>query len=957
MSQDRFVDRHIGPRNSELDYMLKTVGASSLEDLLEQTIPQDIRLKHELELPPALSEQEYLAHIHALGQKNKLFRSLIGRGYYGTCTPPVIQRNIFENATWYTSYTPYQAEISQGRLEALLNFQTMVASLTGLPMANASMLDEAQAAAEAMLMAHRVRAKADIKAGKNIIFIDHDVFPQTRDVMHSRAIPQGIEIVEGSYSQYNFTGKEFAVCVQFPDAKGNINDYRAFAQKAHENKTLVIAIADLLALALYEAPGAWGADVAVGSTQRFGVQIGLGGPSAGYMATTENYKRDIPGRIVGVSVDRLGQQALRLALQTREQHIKRERATSNICTAQALLATMAGMYAVYHGPEGIKRIALNAYHAAHTTAKALKEMGLNVTNSNFFDTIRIIPASQADLEQVRKVALEHKINFYYTHKGAISIAFDELSTTQEVQTVVDIFAQALGKKNISIECIDACCEPIDKNLARSTQYLQEKVFNLYRSETEMMRYIKRLENKDIALNHSMISLGSCTMKLNPAAAMLPMSWPEFGAIHPFAPADQMEGYMEMLHNLEHYLATITHFEAVSLQPNSGAAGEYAAQLVIRQYHIDHGQPQRNIVLIPASAHGTNPASAAMAGHKVVVVQCDEKGYVDVNDLKAKAEQYKDVLSSFMVTYPSTYGIFEARIREMVDIIHRNGGLVYYDGANLNALVGLSAPGYIGADICHLNLHKTFAGPHGGGGPGIGPICASKDLAPYLPGHSMVKTGGDKAIGAVSAAPWGSASLALVNYAYIRMMGTQGLKKASEVAILSANYIVAKLKGHYGIVYTNEKGRVGHETIVDCRKFREKYGIETADIAHRLMDYGFHAPTLSFPVHETLLVEPTESESLQEIDRFCEALIQIWQECEDILHGKADKQDNLLLNAPHTMFETAANDWKHHYSREEAAFPLPWVRLNKFWPSVSKIDNGYGDRNLICTCAPIESYME
>lgn len=957
MSQDVFSNRHIGVRETDYPEMLAAIGVQSIDALIEQTVPHDIRLPKKMDLPTPMSEAEYLAHIHTLAGKNKIFRSLIGRGYYGTQTPAVIQRNVFENASWYTSYTPYQAEISQGRLEALLNFQTMVSSLTGLEMANASLLDEGTAAAEAMLMMFSLRSRKAEKEGRNVLFVDDNIFPQTADVIITRAEPQGIEVVRGCYRDYTFTGKEFGVIVQYPDSKGEIRDYKALADAAHSHEALVAVAADILSLVLLEAPGAWGADIALGSTQRFGIPLGCGGPSAGYLATHDKYKRNMPGRIVGVSVDRHGNHALRLALQTREQHIKREKATSNICTAQALLATMASFYAVYYGPEGLRRIAMNAHGAAVKAAEVLKSLGCTISAENFFDTIRVKLPEGIAQESVRREALANGFNFYYTDCGAISISFDELSTAQELTKIISIFAKAIGKPAVPVSCIELSEPAFNKQFARKTPILEEKVFNLYRSETEMMRYIKQLERKDIALNHSMIPLGSCTMKLNSAASMLPLSWPEFTSIHPFAPADQMEGYAEIIHNLAAYISEITGFAGTTFQPNSGAAGEYTGLMIIRKYHLSRGDKQRTTVIIPSSAHGTNPASAAMAGAKIVIVDCDENGNIDVDDLERKAKENADTLSAFMVTYPSTHGIFESRIRRMMDIIHENGGLVYMDGANMNGQVGLTSPGYIGADVCHLNLHKTFAIPHGGGGPGIGSVSVSKELTQFLPNHSMVSVGGENGITAVASSPWGSAYVIPIVYAYVRMMGEEGLTRATETAILSANYIAARIKDSYGVVYTGETGRVGHECIVDCRDCREKYGVETADIARRLMDYGFHAPTLSFPVHETLMVEPTESESKAEIDRFCNTLIAIKEEMKEIGSGKMPKDDNLLVNAPHTAEEVSANEWTHPYSREQAAYPLPWLRLNKFWPAVSRIDNGYGDRNLICTCAPIESYLE
>ncbi len=955
MSTERFVSRHIGPRDSEIDEMLKAVGVKSIDELIDQTVPKGIRMEKPLNLPEPLSESEYLGKIKSLASKNKLFRTFIGMGYYGTHTPSVILRNIFENPGWYTSYTPYQAEISQGRLEALLNFQTMVMDLTKMEIANASLLDESTAAAEAMLMMHSLRPRQAVKEGHNVIFVDSDVFPQNLEVIETRANPLGIEVVTGCYSEYKFTGKEFGVIVQYPSAKGNVRDYAAFAAKAKENGAFVSVIADILALALITPPGEWGADIVVGSTQRFGIPMGFGGPHAAYFATKEEYKRNLPGRIIGVSVDKHGNKALRMALQTREQHIKRERATSNICTAQALLATMAGMYAVYHGPEGIKRIASHAHAAAVTIAKELEKLGYKQNVKNIFDTLEVELPSGVKADMIRRKAIDKEINLNYKKNGTIGLSTDELTSAADINSIIEIFAEVAGKSATKVNSIESI-NNIPENLKRKSEYLTDKVFNLFHSETEMMRYIKRLERKDIALNHSMISLGSCTMKLNAATEMLPLSWIEFGNIHPFVPSDQAQGYMSLICELEQLLAEITGFDAVSLQPNSGAAGEYAGLMVIREYHKSRGDNHRNVVLIPSSAHGTNPASAAMAGMEVVVVACDENGNISIDDLKAKAEKHKDNLSSFMVTYPSTHGVFEPEIKEMIKIIHDNGGQVYMDGANMNAQVGLTSPGIMHADVCHLNLHKTFAIPHGGGGPGVGPIGVAKHLTPFLPTHPVVKTGGEKGITAIAAAPWGSAMVVSITYGYILMLGAEGLKKATELAILNANYLAAKLKGHFEVLYTGKTGRVAHEMILDCRHFKQTYGVETGDIARRLMDFGFHAPTLSFPVHETLMVEPTESESLQELNRFIEAMIEIKKELDEIKDGKADKEDNVVKNAPHTVIEVTADEWNHSYSRQKAAYPLSWLATNKYWPTVGKIDSGYGDRNLVCSCAPIEDYL-
>lgn len=952
MANDKFVERHNGPRQHEIAEMLRTVGASSMNELINQIVPESIRLKEPLALDKGISEYEFAQKIKEIGSKNKLYRSFIGMGYYPTYTPAVIQRNIFENPSWYTSYTPYQAEISQGRLEALLNFQTAVISLTGMEISNCSLLDEATAAAEAMGMMFGARSRAAVKAGKNVLFVDEDIFPQTLDVIELRSAPIGVEVVVGKFEEAELSDKMFGAIVQYPTASGKVKDYSAFTAKCHEKEILVTAVSDILSLALLKAPAEWGADIAVGSTQRFGIPMGFGGPHAAYLATKDEYKRSMPGRIIGVSVDRLGKPALRMALQTREQHIKREKATSNICTAQALLASMAGMFAVYHGPEGIKRIARHAHSAACALNSGLAQLGFKQRNANFFDTLEV---EVADSYKVEAIALSKKINFYYPSSTLVRISLDEVVTSDELQLVLEVFAEVAGKKfdgNLAIG--DAVC--IDKAIERSSEILTEKVFNKYHSETEMMRYIKKLERKDISLTHSMISLGSCTMKLNAAAEMLPLSFPEFSSLHPFVPANQAEGYFELLKELENDLSIITGFAATSLQPNSGAAGEYTGLMVIRQHHINNGQGHRNVAIIPASAHGTNPASAAMAGMEVVVVACDENGNINVEDLKEKVEKHRNNLSCLMVTYPSTHGVFESRIREMMDIIHEAGGQVYMDGANMNAQVGLTNPGFIGADVCHLNLHKTFAIPHGGGGPGVGPICVAEHLAQYLPSHSIAPTGGSMPIKSVAAAPYGSASVVPITYAYIKMLGAEGLREVTEMAILNANYLSKKLECCFSTLYTGETGRVGHECIIDLQHFKREYGVDATDVAKRLMDYGFHAPTLSFPVHETLMVEPTESESKQEIDRFVEAMIAIKNECEEIKSGAASADDNVLKMAPHTAEEVCADEWNHSYGREKAAFPLSWIRENKFWPASARVDNGYGDRNLVCTCAPIESYL-
>lgn len=945
--QEKFITRHLGIRENDIPEMLKTIGVDSIEQLIDQVIPSHIQLDKDLDLKPAMTEYEFSGHIERLASKNQALRSLIGMGYYQTASPAVIIRNIFQSPAWYTSYTPYQAEISQGRLEALLNYQTMVTSLTGLPISNCSLLDDATAAAEAMSMMLASRSRAAVKENRNILFVDENIFPQIMDLLLTRCEPRGVELAVDNFADYEFSGKEFAAILQYPAANGQISDYTEFTAKCHANEIQVTAVADILSLALLESPATWGADIAVGSTQRFGIPMGYGGPSAGYIAAAESYKRNMPGRIIGVSVDRLGNPALRMALQTREQHIKREKATSNICTAQALLATMAGMYAVYHGEEGIKRIALNAHYHAAATAKILAQIGVNVNAKNYFDTIEI---SGLDRDTVEPIALKYNINFAYID-DAIRISFDEVSNLKEVNTIAKIFAEVSGKNTPIIDSVE---EKIffDSKLERKTPFLQEKVFKKYRSETELMRYIKKLEIRDISLANSMISLGSCTMKLNSAASMLPITLSGFTNIHPFVPVDQAKGYHEMIEELNHDISEITGFDNTSFQPNSGAAGEYAGLMVIRAYQESIGQGHRNIALIPASAHGTNPATAIMAGYKAVVTATDANGNIDIADWKTKAIEHADNLACCMITYPSTHGIFESKITELIDIVHTNGGQVYYDGANMNAVVGLTSPGKVGADVCHLNLHKTFAIPHGGGGPGVGSISVAKHLSPFLPSHPIVKTGGEQGITAVAASPYGSAMILPIVYGYVKMMGPKGLKKASQTAILNANYMACALKGQIEIVYSGETGRVGHETILDYRKLRhETGGIECGDIARRLMDFGFHAPTLSFPVHDTLMIEPTESESKAEIDRFISALLTIKKECESNI-GKAD---HVVKNAPHTAAEIIG-DWNHHYTREQAAYPLQWIKEFKFWPFVTKVDNGYGDRNLICTCDHLESYL-
>ncbi len=950
---DQFADRHIGPNSEETKEMLRVVGAATLEQLIDETVPAPIRMAGELNLPDAQTEFEYLRELKEIAVMNKVFKNYIGMGYYGTLTPSVILRNIFQNPGWYTQYTPYQAEISQGRLEAILNFQTMVSDLTGFPIANASLLDEGTAAAEAMAMFYGVKNKRSKEAPANEFFVDEKVFDQTVDVLITRAKPLGIHVVRGDWKTYKFNSKTFGVLLQYPAKDGKVEDYRAFTEKAKAHEVYVTVATDILGLALLKPPAAWGADCAVGNTQRFGVPMGYGGPHAAYFATKEEFKRIIPGRIIGVSIGMNGNPALRMALQTREQHIRREKATSNICTAQALLAIMAGMYAAWHGPQGIRAIAERVHTFAQILNNNLRKLGYEQTNAHFFDTL-CIKADEGLMANIHHLANANEVNFYYGD-GCIQISLDETVTEEDADLIVSIFAQA-KEMDVKVEfAVDGNLQ-IPAPLVRDTEYLTHPVFNTYRTETKMMRYIKRLENKDLSLMYSMIPLGSCTMKLNAATELMPVSWELFANIHPFAPEDQVEGYREIFRELENYLCEITGFTACSLQPNSGAQGEYAGLMVIRAYHEHRGETHRKVALIPSSAHGTNPASAAMAGMEIVVVACDDRGNVDVEDLRAKAEAHKERLSCLMVTYPSTHGVFETGIRNICQIIHDNGGLVYMDGANMNAQVGLTSPGLIGADVCHLNLHKTFAIPHGGGGPGMGPICVNDKLAPFLPGHVMAKTGGEKGIPAVSAAPWGSASILLISYGYIRMLGKKGVTDATKYAILNANYIKSRLEGAYSILYTGANGRAAHEMIVDLRPFKEFCSAE--DVAKRLMDYGFHAPTLSFPVAGTLMIEPTESESKDELDRFCDALLEIRKEIDEIIAGKYPDDDNVLHHAPHTLAVVTADEWNRPYSREKAAYPLHYLREGyKFWASVGRVDNAYGDRNLVCTCPPIESYME
>ena len=948
MNTDSFALRHIGPRESDLPQMLETVGASSLDQLMYETVPDDILIKKALDLDVAMSEQEYLEHITELSSKNKIFKTYIGLGYHQSNLPPVIQRNVLENPGWYTAYTPYQAEIAQGRLEALLNFQTVITDLTGMELTNASLLDESTAAAEAMALLFAVREKDKKKNNASKFFVSEEILPQTLALLQTRSTPLEIELVVGNHEDFDFSEDFFGAILQYPGKTGRVHNYKEFIQKANDSQIKVAVAADILSLVMLEAPGNFGVDVVVGTTQRFGIPLGYGGPHAAYFATKEEYKRSIPGRIIGVSKDTDGNRALRMALQTREQHIKRDKATSNICTAQVLLAVMAGMYAVYHGPEGLKYIARKVHNSAVTLAKALEKLGFEQVNETFFDTIAI----KTDATKIKFLAEAKEVNFYYPDNTTVSISINETTTIKDLNKILSIFSEAVKKDCQKIEKLETG-NRIPEEVARKTEFLQQEVFNSYHSETELMRYIKKLERRDLSLTHSMIALGSCTMKLNAAAEMLPLSDPMWGNMHPFVPVEQAEGYQIVLKKLEKQLTEITGFAATSLQPNSGAQGEFAGLMVIRAYHESRGDSHRNICLIPASAHGTNPASAVMAGMKVVVTKSTEEGNIDVEDLREKAIKYKDNLSCLMVTYPSTHGVYESAICEITSIIHDNGGQVYMDGANMNAQVGLTNPGAIGADVCHLNLHKTFAIPHGGGGPGVGPICVAKQLAPFLPSNPIIKTGGEEAITAISGAPYGSSLVCLISYAYICMLGVNGLKKATQYAILNANYIKERLDGHYKVLYAGERGRAAHEMIVDCRPFKEK-GIEVTDIAKRLIDYGFHAPTVSFPIAGTLMIEPTESESKESLDQFCDAMLSIRKEIESV---DKDNPNNVLKNSPHTLQMLTADTWEFPYSRKDAAFPMDYISENKFWPSVRRIDDAYGDRNLICTCDPIESYME
>ena len=961
MNTNLFQNRHIGPNEKEQKKMLSAIKADSLDKLIYETVPDDIRLKNELDLAPAKSEYEYLAHIKELSEKNKVFKSYIGLGYHESIVPSVIQRNILENPGWYTAYTPYQAEIAQGRLEALLNFQTMICDLTGMELANASLLDESTAAAEAMALLYDVRERAQKKANINKFFVSEEILPQTLSVLQTRSVPIGIELVIGNHEEFDFSDDFFGAILQYPGKHGQIFDYTDFVTKANNSNIKVAVAADILSLVKLKSPAEFGVDVVVGTTQRFGIPLGYGGPHAAYFATKEKYKRSIPGRIIGVTKDINGVRALRMALQTREQHIKREKATSNICTAQVLLAVMAGMYAVYHGKNGLQFIADSVHNKTKLVADYLEKAGFNQRNTFYFDTLLV----EIDCIKLKSVAESFKVNFNYIDDKHISISINEATTQKDLMKLFTIFGQLKNKplasdtenfdefhQILTQKSFDADFDVIPESISRNTPFLENDVFNSYQSETDMMRYIKKLERKDLALNHSMISLGSCTMKLNAASEMLPLSNPQWGNIHPFVPLNQAEGYQEILKRLEHQLNIVTGFAGTSLQPNSGAQGEFAGLMTIRAYHQSNGDSHRNICLIPASAHGTNPASAVMAGMKVVVTKTDERGNIDVEDLRTKAIEHKNNLSALMVTYPSTHGVYEKAIMEITQIIHDNGGQVYMDGANMNAQVGLTNPATIGADVCHLNLHKTFAIPHGGGGPGVGPICVAPQLVPFLPTNPLVSTGGENAITAISSAPWGSALACLISYGYITMLGAKGLTDSTKNAILNANYIKERLQGHYNTLYTGEMNRAAHEMIIDCRDFKQN-GIEVVDIAKRLMDYGFHAPTVSFPVAGTMMIEPTESESIAELDRFCDAMISIREE---IKHATKEDNNNPLKNAPHTQEMLTSDEWNLPYTRKQAAFPLDYIAENKFWPSVRRVDDAFGDRNLVCSCSPIENYI-
>ena len=948
MKTDVFASRHIGIRPEDIPHMLRNVEAGSLDQLIDETIPEDIRISKKPHLDPPISEHLFLEHINELSKKNKLFKSYIGLGYHETLTPSVIKRNILENPGWYTAYTPYQAEIAQGRLEALLNFQTMISDLTGMEIANASLLDESTAAAEAMTMLYDVRSRQQKKEGVSKFFVSEEILPQTLAVLKTRSGPLGIELVIGNHEEFSFSSEFYGALLQYPGKYGIVKDYSDFIQKAASEDIRVAVAADILSLVLLTSPGEMGADVVVGTTQRFGIPLGYGGPHAAYFATREEFKRNIPGRIIGVTVDQEGKPALRMALQTREQHIKRDKATSNICTAQVLLAVMAGAYAVYHGPKGLKYIADTVHRSTVTLAKKLEKLGYAQLNNHYFDTLLV----QAESALIRPIAEESEINFHYATEDRVAISLNEATSIDDINKIIQVFAK-VSNKNATVITELSTEQVIPEQLIRKNAFLEHPVFNSHHSETELMRYLKKLERKDLALNHSMISLGSCTMKLNAATEMLPLSSAEWSNIHPYAPLDQAEGYQMMLRSLENDLTEITGFAGTSLQPNSGAQGEYSGLMTIRAYHESRGEGHRNICIIPASAHGTNPASAVMAGMKVVVTKTDEKGNIDLAELNEKVELHSENLAALMVTYPSTHGVFESSIRRITQMIHDHGGQVYMDGANMNAQVGLTNPAIIGADVCHLNLHKTFAIPHGGGGPGVGPICVAEQLMPFLPTNPLVQTGGEKGITAISGAPWGSALVCLISYGYIKMLGAEGLEESTKIAILNANYIKDRLSGKYEVLYTGEHGRAAHEMIIDCRPFREK-GIEVSDIAKRLMDYGFHAPTVSFPVAGTMMIEPTESENLEELDRFCEAMLAIREEIEHVEPGDSN---NILKNSPHTLSMISDDQWDYPYTRQQAAFPMPYVAENKFWPSVRRVDDAYGDRNLICSCIPIEVYAE
>ncbi len=954
-NSEKFVDRHIGPGYKDVDEMLKDIGVSSLDVLIDETVPEKIRLHEKLNLPPTLSEYRLIAYFGELAKKNKILKSYIGLGYYGTITPSVIMRNILENPGWYTQYTPYQAEISQGRLEALINFQTLIIDLTGLEIANASLLDEGTAAAEAMHMLYASR-KAD-KKNANKFFVSKECFPQTIDILKTRSEPNGIQLFIGDHKNIELTDDMFGVLVQYPSCDGEVYEYKDFFEKAHKKNIFTVTAADIISLVVLTPPGEFGSDVAVGSTQRFGVPMGYGGPHAAFFACKDEFRRLIPGRIIGASIDIHGNNAFRMALQTREQHIRREKATSNICTAQVLLAIMAGMYGVYHGPGGLKMIANRIHGLAKYLDENLKQLGIKQLNKFYFDTLKI-EAGENSINKIRQAFLDNRINLRYYDNKYIGLSVDESADLKDINKIISIFAESLaGKKDYRpvSNIANGDAYRIPETLQRKSKFMQHPVFSKYHSETEMMRYITRLEKRDLSLNASMIPLGSCTMKLNAATEMMPITWPEWGFIHPFAPKDQAEGYRIIIEGLERALSSITGLPEVSLQPNSGAQGEYTGLMVIREYHKSRGESHRNVVLIPHSAHGTNPASAVMAGMKVVVTKCKDNGDIDFDDMKLNAEKYKDNLAALMVTYPSTHGVFEEEIIEICDVIHKNGGQVYMDGANLNAQVGLTSPKIIGADVCHINLHKTFSIPHGGGGPGMGPIAVASHLAAFLPGHPLAEVGGKHHIHAVSAAPYGSASILLISYAYILLMGEEGLTYASKIAILNANYLKARLEKYYPVLYSGGKGRNAHELIFDTRSFKKSAGIEVEDIAKRLIDYGIHAPTVSFPVPGTLMVEPTESESKFEMDRFCDAMISIINEIKEIEDGKADKSDNVLKNAPHTALHVTSDNWNHKYGREKAAYPVPWTKESKFWSFVGRVDNAYGDRNFICSCPSIQMY--